>query len=319
MKRFLSATQALLVGGLLSAALSIQAATTLYSTGFEANEGFDPQFTLAGQNAWKSEGTGGNGLLTEAFTGYGQQAYIGRFAPTDRNDLTSVWKPINYNPVPAGVRIVKFSVLLRFVPSASGGQDDFRWSIYNSDGVRLFSLDFETRSGIISYLLQDATFRDTGWTFDFLPDGVYQLVVWMDFSRNHWTAFLNDALLVHAQKIAQQDSRLTFGDADAVWSVRDINAPGDNYMIFDEYIVTAEDAEGIPPVLEPMALSTAGFSQVRLLGQAGVRYAIDVTSDFKQWFSLGEDYLGSATHDLILEDTTAEGQPVSFYSARVVR
>lgn len=296
-----------------------RAATTLYSTGFEASEGFDPQFTLAGQGSWQVEGTGGNGLLEEAFPGYGQQAYIGFYPPTDQNDFTSLWKPANYNPVPAGVRIVKFSVLLRFVASTQGGQDDFRWSIYNSDGIRLFSLDFETRSGIISYLLQDMVFRETGWSFDFDPDGIYELAIWMDFSRNHWTAFLNDALLAHALPITQQDSRLTFGDADAVWAVRDLKAPGDNYMIFDEYIVTAEDAEGIPPVLEPLALSEAGFPQVRLLGQAGVRYAIDVTSDFKQWFSLGEDYLGASTHDLILEDTTAEGQPISFYSARIVR
>ena len=38
-------------------------AQVLYETGFEPDEGYDMQFTLAGQGGWLAEGTGGSGLV----------------------------------------------------------------------------------------------------------------------------------------------------------------------------------------------------------------------------------------------------------------
>jgi hypothetical protein len=298
------------------AAASTAGAAVLYQTGFETNEGFDPQFTLAGQNQWTAEGTGGNGLLNEAFPDMGQQAYIGFFPPTDTNEFTSVWRPIDYDPVPAGTRLVKFSTLIQFVPSESGGQDDFRWSVYNTDADRLFSVDFETSTTRISYVLQDGVFADTGWTFDF--EGVYQLDVWMDFTEGVWTAFLNDTLIVHAQPLTQNGSALTFGDADAVWAVRDIGSPGDNYMLFDNYTITAEDGPSIPVFVESAGISDAGFPQFTIYGQPSSTYSVEVTSDFQQWYSLGEDFKAPDSGQFLFEDTTAAGHDYGFYRIRAV-
>jgi len=44
---------------------SFAASTTIYSTGFEESEGYNPHFSLVGQQGWRGEGSGGNGLFSE--------------------------------------------------------------------------------------------------------------------------------------------------------------------------------------------------------------------------------------------------------------
>src|SRR5687767_15957440 len=105
------------VGVWLCAVLSARVqSAVLYETGFEANEGFNIDFDLAGQGNWMVEGSGGNGLVDEYFEGFGQQAYIGFSKPT-QGSATSVWRPVSFTPVPAGTAIVHFSVKMQVVPS----------------------------------------------------------------------------------------------------------------------------------------------------------------------------------------------------------
>src|SRR5688572_17893090 len=74
--------------------------TLLYQTKFERAEGYDPDLELAGQGGWLIEGTGGNGILNNFFEGEGQQAFIG-FAPPTAGTVTTVWRPVGFNPAPA--------------------------------------------------------------------------------------------------------------------------------------------------------------------------------------------------------------------------
>lgn len=300
--------------GLLPLWVAVASAqSVLYYTGFEQSEGYDPAFTLAGQQDWMVYGTGGNGLVEDFIPGYGQQAYIGFHPPTagdESDEFTSVWRPVDYEPLPAGANLVRFSVLLDFEPSTVGGQDDFRWSVYNTAGVRLFSLDFETSTSRISYLLDDNEFQDTGWTFSF--DGFYTLIIWMDFARNAWTATLNDLVIVNSQKITLTNAELTFGDADAVWAVRNPAAPGDNFMVFDEYMVVAEPYSTIPPTLEPAGFSEAGNFQFLIHGQEGVEYSVEVTDNFTAWFSLG-NFVAPEGGTFLFEDTFSPEYSLGFY------
>ena len=286
------------------------AQTTLFYTQFEQAEGYDPAFTLGGQQGWESFGSGGNGLLDNYIEGYGQQAYIGIFPPLQIEDFASVWRPVNYRPVPDGANIVRFSVLLDFEPSTAGGQDDFRWSFYNAQGIRLFSIDFETSTTRISSILDDEEFRDTGWTFAF--DGLYDLIVWLDLARNQWTATLNDVVIINSQPITTLDSELTFGDADAVWFIRNPDDPGDNYMLFDEYLVVAETYTEIPPSLEAVGMSEEGNFLFYIHGQAGLDYSVEVSSDLKSWISLG-NFLAPEGGTFLFEDTTSNQFPHGFY------
>jgi hypothetical protein len=312
---------AIKLANVLSVALStagclLAQTTVLYETQFEPAEGYNANLDLAGQRGWFMEGTGGNGLIDGLFTALGQQAYIGFTPPTDTNRFTSVWRPVDFDPAPANNPMVRFTVKFKINSSTEGSQDDFRWSVYNSSGTRLLSLDFESSTGLVSYVLQDEQFVSTGSSISF--DGLYDLDLWMDFQRNLWTAYLNDYLLVNSLPLTQNNSLLNFGDADAVWFIRAANVAdaGNNFMAFDNYRVTAEAISSIPGFVETPGVSTNGFFTFRALGEKGLRYSVDVTQDFVEWFSLGEYVNAEGAFDF--EDTTSTGFSRGFYRLREV-
>lgn len=302
----------LLTVGLCSAATALGQTTVLYETKFERSEGFDPEKDLAGQRGWVMQGSGGNGLI-ELIPDLGQQGYIGFQPPTDTNTFTSVWRPVDFDPAPANYPIIKFSVKQQLVRSTEGTEDDFRWSVYNIAGDRLLSIDFETSTSAISYVLEDGNFVSTGFTFDF--EGPYDLVIWMDFQRNFWSAYLNDVLIANSQPLTQKNSPLTFGDVDAVWFVRGAPA-GNNYMAFDDYRITAEAITSIPPWLESGGVNTNGFYTFLGYGEKTVKYSVDVTTDFIEWFSLGEFVNEEGVFQF--EDTTSKDFIRGFYRLREV-
>jgi hypothetical protein len=282
----------------------VQAQTTvLYETQFERAEGYDPNLDLGGQRGWLIDGSGGNGLLKDWFPGLGQQAYIG-FTPPAEGVVTAVWRPVNFNPVPANDPIVRFSTKLEIVQSTAGGDDDFRWSVYNSNGDRLFGISFETRTGEVWYQNEDLQFNTTGWTFAF--GGTYDFEIWMDFARNSWTARLNDVVLAHLQPITMTNTtQRTLGDIDAVWFINNASGVGNNFMAFDDYRITAENFTAIPAFLEPATRSTNGFPTFWVHGQRGVKYRVEYTTDFRNWPSLGE-FVNNAGTFLFEDDQSAQ-------------
>lgn len=289
--------------------------TVLYDAEFETSQGYDGTKDLAGQRGWIADGTGGNGLINGQFIGFGQQAYLGFSAPTDTNFLTAIWQPVGFDPGPAGNPLVHFSVKFQVLPSKTGSQDDFRWSIYNIEGNRLFTLSFQSATGEIDYILDDGTQAPSGSSIQF--DGFYDVDIWMDFHRNVWTAFLNDVLLVNSEPITQKNAALTFGDADAEWLVRAAqpNGAGDNFMAFDNYRITSEGQAGIPGYVVPKGI-TNGVFNFTAYGEKGARYSVDVTTNFTSWVSLGEYDNPQGAFDF--QDTTAPGVPHSFYRLRPV-
>ncbi len=244
------------------------ASTDIFNIGFEAPE-YNHLYVLDGQAGWTTGGgTGGNGIIQ----GPNQQAYIGLFPPTsDSETSTSVWKPLNLAPPPAG-SIVKFSVDLAIIDSQSSPyhRDEFRWSIYNSLADRLFSVIFDNESLKIFYLLSDGTTFDTGLRFG--NNDFYNLVILLDFARNRWNASLDGIDLQVNRAIAVGPLPLNFGDADAVWLYAVPTAPGDNYMIFDNYRLVVESS--VAPSLQVVS-AVNGKLKFRVLGENGARYVVD--------------------------------------------
>jgi hypothetical protein len=304
----------------LACSFSLQAGQILYTTGFEASEGYDGSLPLGDQRNWLIEGSGGNGLVTNFFEGFGQQGFIGYTPPTNTAAATTIWTPINFNPAPSTNKIVKFSVKVQLFKSTVGGDDEFRWAVYNQDAKRLFSIDFFTDSQKIYFDLEDQQAKDTGYTFDF--DGSYDLVTYMDFGRNQWTAFLNDRVIANAQPLRLTNSTaLNFGDADAVWFINNVQSPGDNFMVFDDYIISVEDLTSIPGALESLGMNQGVYSFL-VHGEIGVKYAIDVTSDFVSWTQLfpGPGEVFTNTEGTFqFDDTTAPQFRLGFYRLREVR
>ena len=122
---------------LISATVLKAATATLYSTQFEPLQGYNISAYLTGQSGWTSSGSGGNGLVTNAFTGMGQQAYVGYFPPTAGQNSLGLWRPVNFDPTNGPT--VQFDVDLAIIDSSTTNRDEFSWSVFNSAGHRLFT------------------------------------------------------------------------------------------------------------------------------------------------------------------------------------
>jgi hypothetical protein len=289
----------------------------LYATGFELSEGYDPNLTLLGQNGWIGYGSGGSGLVTNFFAGEGQQAFIGFAPPTNAVDSFSLWRPVNLVPATNTLPVVRFSVLMSIEPGTSTTRrDDFRWSAYNIDGRRLFTIDFDGVTHDVGYGLDDGAGISPAGGVKFADSTAYELVVWMNFQRNLWTAAINHLTVIHAKPITTTNSALTFGDMDAVWAIRTPESPGDNYMLFDNYELRSEPFPSMPPVLEPLAyVPNQGFL-VRLFGEPGFGYALESSSDVTTWTPIKTNGAPDGVIDFF--DSTAALSGLRFYRARHV-
>lgn len=271
----------------------------IYSTQFEPSEGYDDTQTLAGQNGWESFGTGGNGL-TDIWEGFGHQAFVG-FTPFDElgePDRFSifVFQPLNHEPDLEARPLVLFRVRIQISDSENGHYDDFRWSIFNTELKRLFTLDFDNDALAINYALDDdLPFVATGVTFG--NDSIYDLEIRMDFGRNQWSAKINDLPIVTGKPITTKPESvsLTLGDIDAIWAVRDVENPGDNFMLFDNYRVIAAPRTELAPFMEFVGF-TGENAVVRLTGEAETSYRIQGSSNLENW------------DDLSTRTTDAEGK-----------
>lgn len=291
----------------------------LYETGFEAFEGYSTEKDLVGQNGWTSFGTAGNGVLTAGTPGFsGQAAYIG-FMASASNDFFNIFRPVNLTPAGGDFPVVQFTVSFQIEDSTTNSPyfDDFRWSVYNTNDDRLFTLDFANEERLISYLLDDDKgFRATG--FSFLNGEAYDLAVTLNYSRNLWSATINGAVLVNAAPITTRNAKLDLADIDAVWAIRTPGKPGDNFMIFDDYKITAQAVWTIPPVVEARGLLNGTQFLLRVLGEPGVIYALDATTDFVQWDEISRKVAQSPGGFAEFADPLVPGRAVRSYRARAI-
>jgi len=291
---------------------------TNFFTRFEASEGYSEANDLAGQNGWQQSGSGGNGVLPGFFPGEGQQAYIGFDPPNTNDNQLILWKPINYSPLAANTPVVTFSVLMGFVDSTTNRYDDFYWSVYNSDVDLLFTINFRNDDLRIYYALDGTNvFVWTGETFT--HDVTYDLVVTMNFASNLWSATLDGAPLVTNKAITTTGAPLNLGDVDAAWVLADPANPGDNFMIFDNYSITAElvpPAAPAAPHLHLIERTPAGNVYLRLTGTPGTRFAIDASTNFSSWTPISTNRLSDG--EALYQDTSATALSRRFYRARWV-
>ena len=294
----------------------LEAAVPIYSTEFEASEGYDFNYTLAGQNQWTGSGSGGNGLVDGFFSGLGQQAFIGYTPPAAGDDALHVWQPLYYDPQSSNTPVVVFSTVLAIYDSTNGLYDDFYWSFYNSQNDRLFSVDFDNNDLNIYYALDgtNALFVPTGWT---ISDGVeYELTITADFAANTWDADIGGTMIITNQPITTANAELTLGFVAATWSVRTPGSPGDNYMVFDNYQVTAEATPPPQPQLEVTAGVQNGATSLQVAGPNDYTFALEVSSNLMDWTALDTNKVTNGYADFY--DPDAAVHPVRFYRVRWV-
>ncbi len=294
---------------------SSEASTTIYATAFEADEGYNAANELSGQNGWLSDGSGGNGILFERFPDAGNQGYVGYYPPLEEGEQSfSLWRPVNYDAIAEGRPVVTFSVTMEIVDSTSENRDDFRWSAYNTAGHRLFTLSFNNATTEICYALDDdAGFRPTPYLFE--NDTLYDLEIEMDFNANEWTAKLGTTVLAEAQPITTTGAALNLGDMDAVWYYLDANAPGDNFMVFDDYRIAAQALPNPSPGLQILECEPNGHTLLRLVGMPDRNYLIEVSENLSDWTALKTASSSDGVIDLL--DSPPPGMTFRFYRGRL--
>jgi hypothetical protein len=109
---------------------------------------------------------------------------------------------------------------------------------------------------------------------------------------------------------------LTLDSVDAQWIVRDVQSPGDDFMVFDEYEITAapdEASTGPDAGLEVTAFSPQGVT-LRFVGQPGTTYMLEASTDLRGWTELGT--LSSTDGLSEFTDSASAGFSARFYRAR---
>ena len=258
----------------------------IYATGFEANEGFDSEYTIPGQDEWQStiDDSGmGNGL-GNFFEGQGQQAFIG-FSPPESDeavDSFSLFRFVNVTNFPDSAPIIHFDVAMEIGDSENNERDVFSWGAYNTNGDDLFFLDFDNQTQAISYLLDDGKGAiDTGFDFDYLR--IYDLRITMNFRRNLWCATMDETVIVDNQPITTKNAELTLSSIDAVWLISNPERPGDNYMLFDNYSITRAGPPRMAPRVSIQGILPDGKCVLRVFGELDAAYQIEASSDLSVW------------------------------------
>jgi hypothetical protein len=301
-------SSALVFAGLFSASAAV-----LYSTQFED---FDPAYELAGQKGWFKDtpSEGGNGLIQNPDGS--QSAYVGLWDLRPPVDFISLWHPINHTPVLGQAPVVKFSVDIKIVDSTTtnANWDDFYWSVYNINGDRLFTIDFDNYYLEINYIL-DGT---NEWVYSgaaFTNGVTYKLQLTLDFARNRWSTALAGANILKDLPITTTNAPLTLGDIDAVWLVFDKMKPGDNYMVFDNYQVATEPLVARSRVLA-LGQATNGAFSLRVFGQSGSSYAVESSTNLVNWRPRTTNIVIDTSFDYT--DTNPGPPGRRFYRARLV-
>ena len=290
------------------------ASRVLFETGFEPFEGYSAEKDLVGQNQWVGIGSGGNGLIIKADGFDGQVAYIGYIGGT--NDTLNLFRPVALTPAGNNLPLIRFSTAFEIFDSTTNAPnfDDFRWSAYNTLEQRLFTLEFDNERLEINFALDDGKgFQFTG--VNFRSADIYDLTIDMNFARNLWTASIGNLVVVNAQPITTKGSKLDLNEMDAVWSLRHPGAPGDNFMVFDDYRLVATPLLDIPPTVEAVGKLQNGAFIVRVLGEPGISYSLEATTDFKTWNLVGTGLAQSPSGIVELQDLATFGVKAKYYRA----
>ena len=210
------------------------------------------------------------------------------------------------------IQRLRFSVVMSIVDSSNEQRDNFRWSAYNTEGFRLFTLDFDNETKDIAFALDDGEpLQTTGYEFE--NSVFYDLTMEMDFQSNQWTASIGGVVVVDALPMTTQGNRLDLADMDAIWAIYDPRNPGDNFLVFDDYRLESFDRALPIPSISIVGLLSDGQCVLRLQGEPNTRWSVSHSNDLSVWqeassdVSLGND--GTASWI----DSTAPGQSHRFY------
>ena len=236
----------------------------------------------------------------------GSRLYVGYAPPATNDYFLFLFQPLNTD-----LPRVHFSTTMAVADSVNSYYDDFYWSLYNQQVSNLVTLDFDNYELRVYYQL-DGTNSRTWSGLSFTNGVAYPLTMDFDFPNNRWSATFGGKLLATNQPITTVGAPLNVGDIDAGWVVYNPDTPGDNFMVFDDYLVTATLA---PPRLTVLG-SVGGSPALRLTGQPDTTFVIESSTNLSDWMPLKTNKTTGGSFDYV--DDGAAGFPSRFYRGRWV-
>ncbi len=236
-------------------------ASTVYATDFE-------RFTvgtgqLVNQDQWSQINApasgSAQGILAQGIIGQGRAGYLGYGAPafsSPSETEVAVFRPLNFDPVAEGAPIVQVRADINILASTNGRNDIFRLSLYSRDGTLLGGFHFNTATRLVS--TSNGTTL-TASTFTFAFNTRYTVLGTFNFTTRRWTARINATELVTDSLFAAGATIADVGDFDFIWRIADAQrVNGDNFIVFDNFAVTADAVPAAAPAVRLPATPPVG-------------------------------------------------------------
>jgi hypothetical protein len=289
---FLGASGTIFLSGNLSPAGDVIYATDFESFGYGLNR-------AAGADSW-----GGVNLapgvqgIVNAFTGQGLGGFLGFNTPSDT--LVSVYRPLNFQPIAQGRPLVTILIDLAIVDSSNGAYDSFGLGLFNRNSEFLAGVFFDNSNLGVYYDNHSGVLFDTGTRFQ--NGAGYLLAMTIDYAANTWAATLNGTLLFtnrtfHAAGLVRDLGPVTFD-----WFVSDRANPGNNYLLFDDFSITAS------PTPSPPVITVQPQSRTNNVGSLA-SFAVSATSSSPlryQWQLGGVNLPGATNANLTLLNVSTQ-------------
>ena len=307
------------------AGLAAESETLLYQTDFSDFPVGDGK--LVGTDGWQSTHPDElvHGIVDDFFGDGNRSGAVGFLIPESDDDILTVFRPINHDPLANATPIIEFSAsIAMFDSEETEFYDSFHISVFNTNDDHLAGVVFDnTEENLGIWRADGLDFFDTGVTFEYAK--LYALSIRIDYEANTWTATLDDTSLFTDAPFSSSDSERDLGDFSAEWEISDVANPGDNWMLFDDWTVKAvalEDSgnpSGQPLVVTRMTRRPSGNIVLRWAAEAGTQYQVETSSNFNDWNSNLPNSLvttGSSETEGSFVDRTAKSAPLRYYRVR---
>ena len=217
--------------------------------------------------------------------------------------------------------MVQFKVQLGITKSIAGGYDSFNVAFYDAADGFLSAILFDTSlDGYYIWTDNGEIVQDTGEQFLF--DFIHQLSVTIDLASNRWSAELDGIGIFGNEAFTSQgDSALCVGGVAAEWEILDPIDPGDNWLLIDNWSLSALEDDAAPNesfrITEITSVGGDGL-QFSWPSAACVLYQVKTSIDALDWIPQGNDLEGTASvatlshSDFIALSTTS----VRYYRVR---
>lgn len=212
-------------------------ATTLYSTTFPS-----PPFTAlqpwSGVDGWFGLNT--SNLQDDVILDVGGGDLGGLLGNdnTNQESFISIFQPIAYDPVGQGEPIVTLTGRIGFQSSGNGHHDTFSIAFFNQNTQLLAEFLVEPETMLLSYSdgTQTTPIGPTLNKTGFLP-----YVFRIDFENNSWSLTIDGFPVFNDETFSDPMLMrdLNLGSFDFIWAPTDPTNSGDNYMVVDDLVLSA--------------------------------------------------------------------------------